>query len=302
MNKLFRLVASWRLTAGLSILLAIALSGCAAPTPSQPLMAPAGVVTIDAGKSLAISATSPGAISYKWTLAGGGSIPVDTTAETVLYTAPAEGNTVAVLSVVASNPSGNSPATSLTITVLAAPTATPTEPPPTETPAPLPTSTSPLPPLVETFQQSHEGREFQYMNNNGVLIKKFVSAANDPDCVHSGSSGLKLTYQMSGTANGGWGVQWNEAPTGFFDASSFSAFTFWIKGEDGDETFQVGLKDTSGLEIKVEQSILSGWMEISIPLSQFEGVNTSSIENVNFGFNKDHGSSIICIDDIAFVP
>jgi hypothetical protein len=112
---------------------------------------------------------------------------------------------------------------------------------------------------------------------------------------------------MSGAGNGGWGVQWANAPSERFDASAFADLTLWIKGTSGGEIFQIGLKDTDGNEVKVESEPLvvvsaSEWRPVTVPLSRFsdEGVNITSIENVNVGFNRDHGSGTICVDDVAF--
>jgi hypothetical protein len=112
---------------------------------------------------------------------------------------------------------------------------------------------------------------------------------------------------MSGVENGGWGVHWTNTPTGHFDASGFSDLVFWVKGTTGGETLQIGLKGTNGQEVKVESGDLvvisaSDWKPVTVPLNKFinGGVNVDSVENVNFGFNRNHGSGIICIDDIAF--
>jgi hypothetical protein len=180
---------------------------------------------------------------------------------------------------------------------------------PTATSTPSMTSTmtatsTPLPqPLAEIFPQVGGGEVFVYKNNGGELSNKFLDT---PDCIHSGLYSLQLVYAMSRTANAGWGVQWVNAPAGHFDSSGFSALTFWVRGTSGSETFQVGLKDTSGNEVKLESGqlldVTTDWKPATIPLSAFEGVNPARIENLNFGFNRDHGSGSICLDDIAFIP
>jgi len=110
---------------------------------------------------------------------------------------------------------------------------------------------------------------------------------------------------MKGQGNGGWGVHWDKAPSKYFDASGFNAFTFWVKGASGGETFQIGLKDISGKEVKLESIkfvvVSSKWMEATALFSDFEGVNVASLQNLNFGFNTSHGSGSICVDDLTFV-
>ena len=173
----------------------------------------------------------------------------------------------------------------------------------TATITPTLTNTPPPPPLVEIFPQVDSGEKFVYINNGGSLSDRFVPAES---CGHSGSYGLQLSYDMKGNGNGGWGVQWENAPAKYIDASSFSTFAFWVKGTIGGEIFQVSLKDTGGNEVKVESDTLiivtNEWVLVKVPLGKFKGVNTTSIENVNFGFNKNHGTGSICIDDISFLP
>ncbi len=188
--------------------------------------------------------------------------------------------------------------------VAVAPTETPAPPTLTytSTPTSTPTSTkTPLPPpLAEIFPQAGDGETFVFVNPPGLLTDRFVQ-----NCVHSGPYGLRLNYEFSGVGNGGWGVSWENAPTSHFDASVFTALVFWVKGASGNEIFQVGLKDTSEKEVKVEAKPLvvniSDWTQITISMSKFKGVKTDLVRNVNFGFNLSHGSGSICIDDIAFV-
>jgi len=188
---------------------------------------------------------------------------------------------------------------------------TPPSPTSTSTPSLTPTSTAtasatpsstPIPPpLVEIFPQVGGGEEFAYINKGGVLSSKFVLTK---DCVHSGLYGLQIVYNMEGPANGGWGIYWNNTPAKHFDASTFTAFRFWVRGTSGGETFQFGIKDTSKKEVKIEVVIISDWQLVQVSLSDFalKGVNISSIENVSFGFDQNDGAGTICIDDIAFEP
>lgn len=184
------------------------------------------------------------------------------------------------------------------------PTQTPTETPvPSDTPIPTVTVTStPPPPILEIFPQAGNGKEFVFING-GTIVNLFLPNEN---CIHSGFYGLQLTYNMSGTGNGGWGVQWSSSPAGYFDASAFNALTFWVKGSSGGEIFQIGMKDTAGKEAKLGSKdylvTTLEWSQIIIPFSEFAGVNIASIENINLGFNRDHGSGSICIDDMALTP
>lgn len=266
---------------------------------------------IQAGAQIGLSIEATGQdLRFEW-IATDGNFS-DPTKASVIYTAP--NSSVEVVITVNVTSRKQTVTKSIKFNVVT-PTPEPTDTPPPATPTPeptftpestatqSPTSTPPLPPLVETFPQVDGGEEFAFINQDGVLSNEFVPAQN---CVHSGSSGLQLTYEMKDAGNGGWGVYWDDAPTTHFDASDFTTFTFWIRGASGGETFQIGLKDTSDKEIKVESKSLalvtSDWLIVTVPLSKFKGVNTASVRNVNFGFNKSHGSGSVCIDDIAFTP
>lgn len=157
------------------------------------------------------------------------------------------------------------------------------------------------PPLKEIFPQVGGGATFLFLNQPGSLSRRFADTA---DCRHSGTYGLRLAYAFpQGPGNGGWGVAWANPP---FRAAGFTTLTFWVKAAAGGEAFQVGLGDTDGKEMKIEEHSgvggqpAIGWEEIAIPLSAFTNVNTERIRTVNFGFNASHGSGSICIDDIMF--
>ena len=108
---------------------------------------------------------------------------------------------------------------------------------------------------------------------------------------------LKLTYEI---VPGGWG--------GFIcfldglDASKYEFLSFKVKGEKGGERFEIGIKDTSGVEKKIQienyAKLTTEWQKVSIPLSEFKDVNLSSLENINFAANETHGKGTVYIDDI----
>lgn len=101
-------------------------------------------------------------------------------------------------------------------------------------------------------------------------------------------------------------MQWVNSPGRHFDASRFSALTFWVRGASGKETFQVGLKDTGGNEVTLGSdqllNVSSGWVAATIPLSAFTGVDPALIDDLSFDFNKNNGTGSICLDDISFIP
>ena len=115
-NSLFRV----------SLLLWMILSGivaCGAP-PDPPLLSPAGSVSLKAGDTISMSATSENATSFQWNLQGIGQISSQTGTATI-YTAPADRGGVAIVEVIAANANGESSPTALQISVATPPPAPP---------------------------------------------------------------------------------------------------------------------------------------------------------------------------------
>jgi hypothetical protein len=296
-----------------SLAFVLGLLGACGPKPEPPQVGEISVepsTTILTRESASLTTTASGTdLQFKW-IASRGSLS-DPTAPSVIYTAPDSPGLDTVTVEVTSK--GGSTVRSITFEVVAPTPPTSTPPPtptPMETPTPAPTATptftpTPGPPLPEIFPQAEHGEAFDWAVEGGEFTARYVESE---ECRHSGPYGLRLTYAMSGAAaNGGWGVHWVNTPAGRFDASGFSDLVFWVKGMSGDETFQIGLKDTDKREIKVELDPLvvvsaSVWKSVTVPLSRFsdEGVNIASVENVSFGFHRGHGSGTVCIDDIAF--
>ena len=111
---------------------------------------------------------------------------------------------------------------------------------------------------------------------------------------------------MTSGGYGGWGVQWESSIEKRYDASEFSSLSFWVKGRSGNETFQIGIKDTHGEEYKIETSeltiISTDWVKITIQFEDVTKIDFASLANINFGFNASHGEGTIFIDDISFEP
>jgi hypothetical protein len=276
------------------------------------------------GQIMAFAATSdPVDVAFNWQLTGSGSL-ANQEGQVVQYMAPpsvpVEEQVVIVVTV--TDPATGCKATSSVTIELLPPPTTAVEPAavtetitiagapvsvtetttivegPTQAIAPTPLT----PPLEELFPQAADGEAFRWRTGDAVMADEYA-----PECGRSGPSGLQLTYEMPAGESGGWGVHWDDAPAEKFDASPFEKLVFWVKGVTGDETFAIGLKDNTRKEIHVQSKDMgvvvsaSEWTMVSVPLSEFAGVQLDNIENVNFGFNENHRAGSICIDDIAFV-
>ena len=85
--------------------------------PPPPVIEPKGPdITVEAGGTIPVRAIG-GADRYEWMLDGKGQIS-RTTGPAILYTAPEEGDVIAILTVTAYNDQGSSPPTSLTIIII----------------------------------------------------------------------------------------------------------------------------------------------------------------------------------------
>lgn len=132
-----------------------------------------GEITVEAGEERVICASATGAYRYKWELQGEGKIPVEIQADCVLYTAPEEGDAIAILTVVAFNDQGASSPTSLIINV-------------------LPIATVRLDALAVPF-----GR----MSGLGDP-ESFIDLEASPNDCYTGSDCLRFTYRSGGE----WGI------------------------------------------------------------------------------------------------
>lgn len=173
-------------------------------------------------------------------------------------------------------------------------------------------TSSPVSLLSELFPQISGGKQFMWSDPNSAIKAGFDSACARPNWRNAFGllgveSGLRLQYGLApDSRSGGWGIHWASTPTQHFDASEFEAFTVWVRGTGGDESFEVGLKDTQGAEVKIESKdrvaadALKRGVEIVIPLRDFKGVNLRSLNNVSVSFNESHGSGSLCFNNLGF--
>ena len=115
-----------------------------------------------------------------------------------------------------------------------------------------------------------------------------------------------------GTASGAFTLLNNHS------VSRWDRLSFWIKGETGTESFEVGLKDRvidrlgnplQATEAKLpiaayhpNGAITTTWTEVRIPLQEFasRGGRLTELDNISFT-NANPGGGTITVDDIAFL-
>ena len=205
------------------------------------MIEPAGETTVEAGKKITIRASAAGADGYYWELQGDGDIP-ETTADAILYTAPEEGDTVAILTVTAYNDQGVSPPTSLTINIEA----------------------RAIPVTASVSLDALAIPAGWMTGSSGKDPEPFIDLATSPTDCYTGSDCFQISYEPGGIWGGifwwplicgesGTDEAWNRVTSGtcginVLEAGSLSAvhrLTFYARGDQGGEIveFKVGAVD-----------------------------------------------------------
>jgi len=111
---------------------------------------------------------------------------------------------------------------------------------------------------------------------------------------------LKFEYDIVPGGWGGWICM-----LGKVDVSEYEFLSLEVKGGVGGEKFEIGIKDTTGKEKKVQTEMFTQidtkWKIVQIPLEEFEGVDFTSLENLSFAVNDYHKKGLVYVDNIEFV-
>jgi hypothetical protein len=211
------------------------------PPPEAPVTTPAGEVTVLAGKKIAVQVSAAGADGYRWELQGDGEISA-TEGNAILYIAPeqaVEGGTMALLRVTAYNEYGESPQTSLIISVAVSETA--------------------------SIRLDALGAIPAGWMSGGSNPVSFIRLEAGSDC-YTGADCSRFTYSPGGEWGGVYWWPLTCGPSGTPDAwdrirrgicginvletgnlSVVSRLTFWARGDRGGEIieFKIGGVDVS---------------------------------------------------------
>ncbi|MDD5449311.1 MAG: hypothetical protein PHO42_01760 [Candidatus Omnitrophica bacterium] len=149
-----------------------------------------------------------------------------------------------------------------------------------------------------------------------------LALTTDKDHYGAGTRSLAIRYDKKNTGGpngmGGWCGYYSILKTGskYFDATSFTKLTFWVRGEKGDENFVVGMADRHweqvGDSVKSEQigvylkdkKITTQWQQAVIPLDVFF-IDMKEVASLAICFESDcfpegKGTGTVYIDEIAF--
>lgn len=158
--------------------------------------------------------------------------------------------------------------------------------------------------VVDVFNDGAAPNELG--GNAGVAKPSGSSASIEETYVkdsYEGLGALKLTYDRKND----WVGYWSEVNK---NVSNYNSLRFFLKGVGGGEKFKVELNDSYNNKGTVPISEISGfsngapssWEEVAIPLEAFEqdGVNLSSLQEIDIVFDTSPDSGSILIDQIKF--
>ncbi|MBI3318015.1 MAG: hypothetical protein HYZ90_02560 [Candidatus Omnitrophica bacterium] len=159
-------------------------------------------------------------------------------------------------------------------------------------------------------------------SNTYVMEPSRALALRVQERPHSGSGALILRYDKKPKGgpydSGGWCGYYTLLKVGSrtFDASNYSAITFWVKGAAGTENFVVGLADRHwdevGDSVKSEPigkylpagKLTTDWQKATVPLSAFmlEMRELASVAICFEGsvFPGGAGKGTVYVDDLMF--
>ncbi|MBI4313412.1 MAG: hypothetical protein HY594_01205 [Candidatus Omnitrophica bacterium] len=128
---------------------------------------------------------------------------------------------------------------------------------------------------------------------------------------HGTGRGLKLDYQKEAGGWCGYYTLLNQIDGDSFDATGYKAVTFMVRGENGGESFEIGMADknwqTIGDSVKagsIEKYLPKGvtrqWQEVVIPLADFGKLDFSQMGSWVINFHKS-GRGAVHLDDVILV-
>jgi len=133
------------------------------------------------------------------------------------------------------------------------------------------------------------------------------SVAYDSAAPEEGIYALSITYDFP---SGKWSGYWSftRSDESGYDLSGYQELKFWVKGAVGGEKFKVEIADTGdtpGTEPEVEVTsyiagVTTAYQQVTIPLADFTGLNTSAVRQVNIVFDQTPRSGKVYIDHIRF--
>ncbi|MQY53527.1 MAG: hypothetical protein GH154_03920, partial [Firmicutes bacterium] len=132
----------------------------------------------------------------------------------------------------------------------------------------------------------------------------------DPSITYDSGNAKEGVYALSITydfPSGQWSGYWSfmRSDESGYDLSGYQNLKFWVKGATGGEKFKVEIADTGdtpGSEPWVQVgSVTTAYQQVTIPLADFTGLDTSAVRQVNIVFDQTPRSGKVYIDNIRFI-
>ena len=135
----------------------------------------------------------------------------------------------------------------------------------------------------------------------------------DPSITYDSGNAKEGVYALSITydfPSGQWSGYWSfiRSDESGYDLSGYQNLKFWVKGAAGGEKFKVEIADTGdtpGTEPEVQVtsyigSVTTAYQEVTIPIADFAGLDTSAVRQVNVVFDQTPRAGEVYIDNIRF--
>jgi len=149
-----------------------------------------------------------------------------------------------------------------------------------------------------------------------------LAVTTDKECHGPSGRSLAIRYDKRNSGGpgdtGGWCGYYSTLKAGpkYFDASTYTKFTFWVKGETGSENFKVGMADKHweqvddsvksediGVYLK-DNKVTTQWQQAVVPLDAFF-IDMKQLASYAICFESDcfpdgKGAGVVYIDELAF--
>ncbi len=176
--------------------------------------------------------------------------------------------------------------------------------------------------LIDDFEAAAPVNKLGGNSNTYVMEPSRALALRVKDQAHEGAGALLIKYDKKGTGGphetGGWCGYYTLLKTGsrFFNATGYSAISFWVKGTAGGENFVLGIADRHwdevGDSVKSEPigkylpagKLTTEWQKAVIPLDTFL-VDMTKLASLAICFEgsvfpNGVGKGTVYLDDLMF--
>lgn len=165
--------------------------------------------------------------------------------------------------------------------------------------------------LLDNFDHSNVNLLGRKANVYKRLPSVCAFSRSDREKIGSAGRSLRLDFDKQSTGWCGYYTLLNEIDGDYFDLSSYKAVSFWVKGAQGGETFEVGMADKSWMTIgdsvkagSIEKYLPGGvtdqWQPVVIPLSEFGKLDWTHMGSFVINFNRPSQGTLF-VEDLKFI-